>query len=106
MVTQTVTRPVKAMTKTAKKVSSSVDADMIAKGATMMAVAAGMVATGALLSQEKNRRKIGKMAAGGMRSFGEMMSDLSEQARDHYPAIAHQISKEKRGRKKASSKKA
>lgn len=105
MVARAPKKMVKNATRVADKIGNRVDADMIAKGAAMMAVAAGMVATGAMLSQEKNRKKIGKIAQGGMRSFGEMMSDLSEEARDHYPAIAHQIRKEKTGKKRASSKK-
>src|SRR3989344_1321131 len=98
MIAKTPKKIIKKTARVADKAMDRVDADMIAKGAAMMAVAAGMVATGAMLAQEKNRKKLGKVARGGMRSFGEIMSDLSEEARDHYPAIAHQITKEKRGR--------
>lgn len=97
-------RAPKKVMKRVGRVSRKVDADMIAKGAAMMAVAAGMVATGAVLSKEKNRDKIARTAKKGMRSMGEIVSNLSKEAREVYPMVAHELRRDSLGKKGPSKK--
>lgn len=68
-------------------------ADLIAKGASVIAATAGAIAVGALLSQKENRHKIARTLKISTSRIQQMAIDLGNNAQQAYPAIQQRISK-------------
>ncbi|OGE31382.1 hypothetical protein A2631_06080 [Candidatus Daviesbacteria bacterium RIFCSPHIGHO2_01_FULL_44_29] len=74
-------------------------AHMISRGATGVALTAGVLAAGAALADKKTRQSLSKGAQEMMSALEQAAAGVTEQAKAGYQAVAHQV----RISKKASS---
>ena len=77
--------------KAINKKASRIEPETIAKGAATVSIAAGVIAAGAMLADQKNRQKAGRVAAKGIEFVKEVVADMGEEVQGRYQTVAQNI---------------
>lgn len=86
----------KSTKKTMSDIKSTSFAHMISKGATGVALTAGVIAAGAALADKKTRQSLSRGAQEMLSTLEQAAAGVTEQAKAGYQAVAHQVRISKR----------